>query len=91
MKARIWASLKGIVKLYGMSQLGVVSGLIGCIIAILFLGLTWFVAGAIPGYFIGDYLAKSLHDGRAQRMIGWYFGSSRRGKKTPDTSTKMFF
>lgn len=91
MQARIWAPLKGIVKLYGMSKFGFLAGVFGCFIAMIFMGITWCVAGAVPGYFIGDYLAKSLHDGRAQRMIRWYFGNSRKNNKTPDTSIKMFF
>jgi|GEM_PF-1610041 len=91
MQARIWAPLKNIVKIYGMTELGVISGLVGCVITMIFMGVTWSVGGAIPGYFIGDYLAKSLHDGSAQRMIRWYFGSGRRGKCTPDSSVKMFF
>jgi len=30
----------------------------------MFLGFMWSVGGAIPGYFVGDFLSKSLHDGK---------------------------
>lgn len=91
MQVRIWAPLKGIVKIYGMSKFGVISGIFGGLIAIILIDITWSVPGAIPGYFAGDYLAKALHDGRAQRIIRWYLGNIRKSKTTPDTSIKMFF
>ncbi len=86
MQARFWQPLKGIVKIYGMARLGVV----GCLITMLFLGVMWSIGGAIPGYFIGDYFAKALHDGKAQRLIRWYFLTGSKSQ-APNTSVKLFF
>jgi hypothetical protein len=89
-QARFWKPLKSIVKIYGMAKLGVIFGAIGCLIAMLIFGFMWSIAGAIPGYFIGDYLAKSLHDGKAQRFIRWYFGAATKGSNPPSWM-KLFF
>ncbi len=90
MQVRFWKPLKGIVKIYGMARLGVILGLVGCLIAMLLFGGMWSIGGAIPGYFIGDYLAKALHDGKAQRLIRWYFLTGSKGK-APNTAIKLFF
>lgn len=89
-QTRIWQPLRSEVKIYGMALLGVICGLIGCLIAMMFLGVMWSVGGAIPGYFVGDFLSKLLHDGKAQRFIYWYFP---KWSKTPmpDSSIKYFF
>jgi len=90
MQTRIWRPLRGEVKIYGMALLGVISGGIGCFIAMLIFGIMWSVGGAIPGYFIGDFLSKSLHDGKAQRFLYWYFPSfSNQG--APKPYLKSFF
>lgn len=90
MQARFWQPLKGIVKIYGMARLGVVLGIVGCFTVMIFFGVMWSVAGAIPGYFIGDYLARAMHDGKAQRITRWYLSSSRKGP-APNSSIKLFF
>ena len=90
MQVKLWKSLRSVPKIYGMAILGVVCGLIGCFIVMIFLGFMWSVSGAIPGYFIGDYLSKVLHDGKAQRMIRWYFPSFRKSV-LPDSTQKYFF
>lgn len=90
MQARFWKPLKGVVKIYGMARLGVIFGIVGCFIALLIFGMMWSIAGAIPGYFIGDYLAKALHDGKAQRLTRWYFGS-RSKSFAPPSNIKLFF
>jgi hypothetical protein len=89
-QARFWKALKSVVKIYGMAKLGVILGAVGCVIAMLIFGFMWSIAGAIPGYFIGDYLAKVLHDGKAQRFIRWHFGS-RIKDSSPPTWIKLFF
>lgn len=90
MQTRMWQPLRGEAKIYGMAVLGVICGVIGCFITMLFIGVMWSVGGAIPGYFVGDYLSKSLHDGKAQRFIRWYF--PKLGKSTlPSSSLKYFF
>lgn len=90
MQTRIWQPLRSEVKIYGMALLGVVFALVGCLVAMIFLGFMWSVGGAIPGYFIGNFLSKALHDGKAQRLIHWYFP---RISKTsmPSSSLKHFF
>jgi hypothetical protein len=55
-----------------------------------FLGMIWSVAGALPGYLIGSYLAKVLHDGKAQRLIRWFFPTNQK-EHAPDSKTKLFF
>jgi hypothetical protein len=90
MQVRFWQPLKGIVKIYGMARLGVVLGVVGCLVSMLFFGVMWSIGGAIPGYYIGDYLAKALHNGKAQRLIRWYFPTKGKSQ-TPKTSTKLFF
>jgi hypothetical protein len=90
MQVRFWQPLKGVVKIYGMARLGVIAGIVGCLIAMMFFGVMWSIGGAVPGYFIGDYFAKALHDGKAQRLIRWYFLSGKN-RATPPTAVKLFF
>lgn len=90
MQVRFWQPLKGVVKIYGMARLGVICGVVGCLIAMIFLGVMWSIGGAIPGYVIGDYFAKALHDGKAQRMLRWYFPSGAK-TRLPSSSIKLFF
>jgi hypothetical protein len=90
MQVRVWKPLKGIVKIYGMARLGVICAVFGCFIAMIFLGVMWSIGGAIPGYFIGDYFAKALHDGKAQRMMRWYLPSGAKSR-LPSSNTKLFF
>jgi len=90
MQTRLWSPLRAEVKIYGMALLGVICGLIGCVIAMIFLGVMWSVGGAIPGYFVGDFLSKALHDGKAQRLIHWYFPRFSKSPM-PSSSVKNFF
>ena len=90
MQTRIWHPLRGEVKLYGMAMLAVILGVIGCFIAMMFVGFMWSVGGAIPGYFVGDFLSKALHDGKAQRFVHWYFPKFVKSP-LPDSSIKYFF
>lgn len=90
MQTRIWKTLRGEVKIYGMAVLGVVCGIIGCFVAMIFVGFMWSVGGAIPGYFVGDFLSKALHDGKAQRLIHWYFPKIAK-TSLPSSSLKYFF
>lgn len=88
MQARLWRPLKGIVKIYGMARLAVICACLGCFAVMCLVSVMWSVAGAIPGYFIGDYLAKALHDGKAQRFINWHFGFSGFGFGFSSSSKK---
>jgi uncharacterized protein YcfJ len=90
MQTRMWKPLRGEPKIYGMAVLGVVCGVIGCLITMLFVGFMWSVGGAIPGYYIGEFLSKALHDGKAQRFLRWYFPSLGKSK-LPSSSLKYFF
>jgi hypothetical protein len=90
MQTRIWHGLRGEAKIYGMAILGVVFALIGCLIAMIFLGVMWSVGGALPGYFIGEFLSKTLHDGKAQRFLRWYFPNFA-GKSLSCSSIRSFF
>ncbi len=90
-QVRFWQPLKGIVKIYGMARLGVILGLVGCLVAMLFFGVMWSIGGAIPGYFIGDYLAKVLHDGKAQRLCRWYLPFKNQQHHAPSSDNKLFF
>jgi hypothetical protein len=49
----MWPPLRAESKIYGMAVLGVMCGLVGCLIVMMFLGVMWSVGGAIPGYFMG--------------------------------------
>jgi len=73
-----------------MARLGVVLGVVGCLITMLFFGVMWSIGGAIPGYYVGDYLAKALHNGKAQRLVRWYFPTLSKSQ-APSTSVKLFF
>ena len=86
----MWKPLRAEAKIYGMAVLGVVCGLIGCLIVMMFLGVMWSVGGAIPGYFIGDFLSKILHDGKAQIWLHWYFPKLSK-TPMPSSSVKSFF
>lgn len=90
MQTRMWQTLRGEVKIYGMALLGVICGLVGCLVAMMFFGFMWSVGGAIPGYFIGDFLSKTLHGGKAQRFIHWYFPKLSK-TPLPNSSLKYFF
>ncbi len=90
MQVRFWKPLRAVTKIYGMAILGIICGLVGSLIAMMVLGFMWSVAGAIPGYFIGDFLSRNLHDGKVQRMIRWYFPSFKKSS-LPDSCQKYFF
>ena len=90
MQTRMWKPLRAEAKIYGMAVLGVVCGLVGCLVVMMFLGVMWSVGGAIPGYFIGDFLSKILHDGKAQRWLHWYFPKFAK-TPMPSSSVKSFF
>ena len=90
MQTRLWQPLRGEIKIYGMALLGVIFALVGCLVTMMFLGFMWSVGGAIPGYFIGDFLSKALHDGKAQRFIHWYFPKFAK-TSMPSSLLKSFF
>lgn len=90
MQIRFWKPLRSVTKIYGMAVLGIICGLFGCFVSMMFLGVMWSVAGAIPGYFVGDFLSKALHDGKAQRVIRWYFPSFKKSL-LPSSAQKHFF
>ena len=90
MQTRLWQPLRGEIKIYGMALLGVIFALVGCLTTMMFLGFMWSVGGAIPGYFVGDFLSKALHDGKAQRFIHWYFPKFAKSS-LPSSSLKSFF
>ena len=90
MQVRFWTPLRGVIKIYGMARLGVIMGVISCVVVMLFFGTMWSIGGAIPGYYFGSYLAQALHNGRAQRLIRWYLPAWRQSL-LPPTTTKLFF
>lgn len=90
MQTKIWNAMREEPKIYGMPILGVVCAGIGCFLVLLFIGLMWSAFGAVPGYFLGNFFSKSLHDGKAQRFIHWYFPRFRKSK-LPNSSIKYFF
>ena len=83
-------SLRSVVKIYGVSKLSIVTTILGCIITMIFLGIMWSVVGALPGYFIGDYLSQSLHNGVLQRRLHWELAKIRNKVLLPPSSTKFF-
>ena len=83
-------SLRSIVKIYGMSKLSVFTAVLGCIVTMMFLGVMWSVVGALPGYFIGDYLSQSLHNGTLQRRLHWELPKILNRTLLPPSSTKFF-
>jgi len=90
MQVRLWQPLRGEAKIYGMALLSVIFAIVGCFVAMMFFGFMLSVGGAIPGYFIGDFLSKALHDGKAQRFIHWYFPKFAK-TSMPSSSLKSFF
>lgn len=90
MRVRFWRALKSVAKIYGMPQLAVILALVGVVISMFFFGLIFGLAGAVPGYFLGNYLAYCFHDGKAQRFIHWYFPSKSK-RHLPDSCNKFFF
>jgi len=90
MQTRMWKPLRAEAKIFGKSKLGIVCAVIGCLIAMIFLGMLLCVGGALPGYLMGDFLSKTLHDGKAQRWLGWYFPKFAK-TLMPSSSIKSFF
>jgi hypothetical protein len=90
MQVHFWKPLKSIIKIYGHPRLGIVLGVFGCLVTMPFFGMMWSVVGALPGYLVCSYLAKVLHDGKAQRLIRWFFPTNQK-EHAPDSKTKLFF
>lgn len=90
MQTRMWETLRAEVKIYGMPLLAVIMAMVGVIIAMMIFNMMYSVIGALPGYYLGDYLSKILHDGKAQRFIHWYFPSRLKGSM-PDSAIKYFY
>lgn len=86
----MWETLRAEVKIYGMPLLAVIMAMVGVIIAMMIFNMMYSVIGALPGYYLGDYLSKILHDGKAQRFIHWYF-PSRSKRSIPDSAIKYFY
>ncbi len=90
MQTRMWETLRAEIKIYGMPLLGVITAMVGVIIAMMIFNMMYSVIGALPGYYLGDYLSKILHEGKAQRFIHWYF-PSRSKRLRPDSAIKYFY
>ena len=90
MQTRMWETLRAEIKIYGMPLLGVIMAMVGVIIAMMIFNMMYSVVGALPGYYLGDYLSKILHDGKAQRFIHWYFPSWSK-TSIPDSAIKYFY
>ena len=56
---------------YGLKITGLIFGAVGSVIAILKLGIMWFVLGAVPGYMIGVIYSNYWHLGKLQRWLYW--------------------
>lgn len=78
------------IKLYGMPLLGVILAIVGVLVAMTIFSFMFSVIGSLPGYYLGDYLSKILHDGKAQRFMHWYL-PSRRKTSLPDSAIKYFY
>ena len=90
MQTRMWETLRAEIKIYGMPLLGVIMAMVGVLIAMMLFSLMVSVIGSLPGYYLGDYLSKILHEGKAQRFIHWYF-PSRSKRLRPDSAIKYFY
>lgn len=90
MQTRMWETLRAEIKIYGMPLLAVIMAMVGVIIVMMIFNMMYSVIGALPGYYLGDYLSKILHDGKAQRFIHWYF-PSRSKTSRPDSAIKYFY
>jgi hypothetical protein len=90
MQTRMWKPLRGEIKIYGMPVLGVILAIVGVFVAMTLFSLMFSVIGSLPGYYLGDYLSKILHDGKAQRFIHWYFPSKPKAS-IPDSAIKYFY
>jgi len=90
MQTRMWETLRAESKIYGMPLLAVIMAMVGVIIAMMIFNMMYSVIGALPGYYLGDYLSKILHDGKAQRFIHWYFPFWSK-RLRPDSAIKYFY
>lgn len=77
-------------KIYGMPVLGVILAIVGVLVAMTIFSFMFSVIGSLPGYYLGDYLSKILHDGKAQRFMHWYFPSKSK-TSLPDSAIKYFY
>jgi membrane protein YqaA with SNARE-associated domain len=79
-----------------MSKLAVICAGIGAVVAMMFFSVMASIGGAIPGYFIGDFLAKNMHGGGFQRFLRWHLPGGKKKKKNkaiklPSSDMKFFF
>jgi hypothetical protein len=86
----MWETLRAEVKIYGMPLLAVIMAVVGVLVAMTLFSLMVSVMGSFPGYYLGDYFSKKLHDGKAQRFIYWYFPSWTKTTR-PDSAIKYFY
>jgi uncharacterized membrane protein YoaK (UPF0700 family) len=78
--------------IYGLVITGLIFGAVGSVIAILKLGIMWFVLGAVPGYIVGVIFSNYWHQGKLQRWLYWNTPllSLLRGKKLPPSWQRWF-
>ena len=78
--------------IYGFKVSGIIFASIGSIIAIIKLGMLWFVFGAVPGYMAGSIVSGYWSKGRLQKWLYWNSSalSWMYGKKLPTSWQRWF-
>jgi len=90
MQAKIWKPLRAEVKIYGRPRLAIIFGLVGMVFFMLIFGMLIGVIGAVLNYYLGGFLSKKLHDGKAQRFMNWYLPTITK-RSSPNNSIKYFY
>lgn len=90
MQTRIWKPLRAEVKIYGKPKLAIIFGLIGMFIYMLFFSMLIGLIGTVLNYYLGAFLSKKLHDGKAQRFMNWYLPTIAK-RSSPNNSIKYFY
>jgi hypothetical protein len=78
--------------IYGLKITGLMFAFAGSIIAIIKLGIIWFMIGSIPGYIIGSIISIHIHKGHLQKWLYWNTPLIRFliGRKLPPSWQRSF-
>lgn len=93
MNRRFYKALNKEPTMYGLKRTGLIFGAVGSIVAIVKLGVLWFVIGGVPGYMIGDVVSTFIHSGALQKWLYWntpFTRIFRHSRKLPHSFQRWF-
>ena len=78
--------------LNGFKITGLAFAVIGSLIVMIKIGVSWFLVGSVPGYIIGDIFSSNWYKGKMQKWLYWHtpLFSFLGGKRLPASWKRWF-